>query len=60
MVALLEAQLKDLNPNLDSIAEYECMIYCWQSIFVSMISLFLLAEPGTAQRLACTVSVLMS
>lgn len=28
MVALLEAQLKDLNPNLDSIAEYECMRYC--------------------------------
>jgi len=25
MVALLEAQIKDLNPNLDSIAEYECM-----------------------------------
>jgi len=28
MVALLEAQLKDLSPNLDSIAEYECMRYC--------------------------------
>lgn len=27
MVALLEAQLKDLSPNLDSIAEYECMRY---------------------------------
>ena len=25
MVALLEAQIKDLSPNLDSIAEYECM-----------------------------------
>jgi structural maintenance of chromosome 4 len=24
MVALLEAQIKDLSPNLDSIAEYEC------------------------------------
>ena len=27
MVALLEAQLKDLSPNLDSIAEYEFMKY---------------------------------
>lgn len=27
MVALLEAQIKDLSPNLDSIAEYECMRY---------------------------------
>lgn len=30
MVALLEALLKDLSPNLDSIAEYELMIYTCQ------------------------------
>lgn len=25
MVALLEAQLKEMNPNLDSISEYNCL-----------------------------------
>jgi hypothetical protein len=36
MVALLEAQLKDLSPNLDSIAEYGLMPYnCWQNLFPS-------------------------
>lgn len=31
MVALLEAQLKDMNPNLDSISEYVqfLVIYAW-------------------------------
>lgn len=28
MVTLLEAQLKDMNPNLDSISEYACFISC--------------------------------
>lgn len=30
MVALLEAQLKDMNPNLDSISEYVTLL-CWVS-----------------------------
>lgn len=30
MVALLEAQMKDMNPNLDSISEYDffCFLFC--------------------------------
>lgn len=59
MVALLEAQIKDLNPNLDSIAEYECSRPGLTYIFVFIISLFLLTEPGTEQKLDCTVNVLM-
>lgn len=31
MVALLEAQLKDMNPNLDSISEYAC---AWLWLFL--------------------------
>jgi structural maintenance of chromosome 4 len=38
MVALLEAQLKDLSPNLDSIAEYVIMRYLGtKHIFLSVI-----------------------
>lgn len=29
MVALLEAQLKDMNPNLDSISEYVFLFTCY-------------------------------
>jgi hypothetical protein len=40
MVALLEAQLKDLSPNLDSIAEYVIMRYLGtKHIFLSVIFL---------------------
>lgn len=35
MVALLEAQLKEMNPNLDSISEYEFLF------FLSLINLHL-------------------
>jgi hypothetical protein len=55
MVALLEAQLKDLSPNVDSIAEYVIMRYLGtKHIFLSVILLSLLAESGTAQKLVCT------
>lgn len=39
-VAILEAQLKEMNPNLDSISEYESCIKVMGSLHIFLLTIF--------------------
>ena len=58
MVTLLEAQLKEMNPNLDSIAEYVFPFVTWILFCQKLICLLHSFLIGTGERSHCTMNEL--
>lgn len=60
MVTLLEAQLKEMNPNLDSIAEYALLFILvrWNRFFQVYLMTKFIFQIGIGQRSHCTMNEL--
>lgn len=57
MVALLEAQLKEMNPDLDSIAESVFLCYIFTKIYLFLFPMINTFISDTGEKLPCTMNV---